>query len=56
MVFWAYMASPKVMGVGTALIPCGISGTPLEPCQKHNAQAVPPPVFNGAQVVLAMKK
>ena len=55
MVFWACMASPKIMGAGTALIPCGIRGTSLELRLKHSAQAVPPPIFNGVQEMLAVK-
>ena len=56
MVFWVYMESPKIMEAGTALIPYGISGTPLEPRRKHSARAVPPPVLNGTQVVPSMEK
>ena len=50
------MVSPKIMEAGIALIPYRISGTPLELRQKHSTQAVPPPVLNGTQVVLAVDK
>ena len=56
MAFWAYMASPKIMEVGTPLIPCRISGTQLEPCRKHSAHVVPLPVLNGTQAVSAVEK
>ena len=48
------MEIPKTMGMGTALIPYGIRGTSLEPYLKQGSQEVPPPVFNGTQVVSAV--
>ena len=42
------------MDVGTALIPCGISNTPLELCLKFLTQAVPFLVLNGTQAVPAV--